>query len=446
MVTDDLKLEIINLVKKYFDGAQTQKEFVPGETYLPASGKLLQSEDLISMMHSVFNMHLTGGPFTAEFEKKLAPWFGGESPALTVNSGSSANLIAVSALFSEQLKKISLEPLKKGDEIITVAAGFPTTVNPIIQNGLTPVVVDVDENTLNANVDNILNAKTVKTRGVVLAHTLGNPYRSDILSDWCQREGLFLIEDCCDALGAKIGKSFVGSFGHYATSSFYPAHHITTGEGGALYSKSNYLRKLAQSFRDWGRDCWCEPGQDNTCGKRFGWDFTQGLNDFLPCGYDHKYIYTHLGYNLKLTEMQAALGVSQIEKLPSFIETRNSHWGKLNRAVLSSPLLKDKFYPVQATAECTPSWFGFALYCRQGVNRQMVVTKLENKKIGTRLLFGGNLLKQPAYRNINIIQRGDLKNTDQIMNQLFWLGVHPGLKNEHVDYIIEVLESVAKEI
>jgi CDP-6-deoxy-D-xylo-4-hexulose-3-dehydrase len=342
-------------------------------------------------------------------------------------------------LGSPELEKFGHRPLFAGDEVITVAAGFPTTVNPIVQNGWIPVFIDVDETTINALPAQIMAARTAKTRAVVLAHTLGNPYRADIIADWCKKEGLFLIEDCCDALGATIQNKPVGCFGDFATSSFYPAHHITMGEGGAVMSKDGRFKKIAESIRDWGRDCWCEPGKDNTCNKRFCWK----LGD-LPDGYDHKYIYSHVGYNLKVTDMQAALGISQLNKVGSFIEARRNNWNYLYQGIKSSPTLSKYFRPVKATAETNPSWFGFPLYCSEGLHREKIVSGLEERKVGTRLLFAGNLTKQPAYKNVNYRVHGDLTNTDNIMKNMFWIGVHPALDKIKMNYMLEQLENVIK--
>ncbi len=358
-----------------------------------------------------------------------------------MNSGSSANLVAISSLGSPDLKNYGFEPLKPGDEVLTVAAGFPTTVNPIIQNGWVPVFVDVDTQTINALPETLMAAKTPKTRAVVLAHTLGNPYRADVIAEWCKKENLFLVEDCCDALGATIGPTPIGSFGEYSTCSFYPAHHVTMGEGGAVMSRDGRFKKIAESIRDWGRDCWCEPGKDNTCNKRFGWK----LGD-LPDGYDHKYIYSHVGYNLKVTDMQAALGISQLKKVDGFIASRRFNWHYLNDAIQKSPILSRNFTPVKATEGTSPSWFGFPLYCRESLNREKVVSSLEERKIGTRLHFAGNLTKQPAYKNVNYRVSGSLENTDRIMRQLFWIGVHPGLDKKRMDYMLEQLEAVAKQL
>ncbi len=336
--------------------------------------------------------------------------------------------------------------LKPGDEVITVAAGFPTTVNPIVQTGLKPVFVDVDFNTLDATLELVQSGFVKgKTKAVVLAHTLGNPYRADLLAKWCASEGLYLIEDCCDALGAEIeseaGIAFAGSFGDYSTLSFYPAHHITTGEGGAVIPKDGRLRKVAESMRDWGRDCWCEPGKDNTCNKRF----CQQLGD-LPDGYDHKYTYSNIGYNLKATDMQAALGSSQLKKAAEFIEARRRNWRALYEGVKASTLLREKILPVEPTAGTRPSWFGFAAHTAPGIDREKLVAKLEERKVGTRLMFAGNLVRQPAYKGVDYRIVGELKNTDEVMRRTFWIGVHPQIDQPKIQYMLEILERCVKEL
>jgi CDP-6-deoxy-D-xylo-4-hexulose-3-dehydrase len=338
------------------------------------------------------------------------------------------------------LPSLKLKPLKAGDEVITAAAGFPTTVNPIIQNGWKPVFVDVDPNTLNATPEAIMRAKTSKTRAVVLAHTLGNPYRADIIAEWCKKEGLYLVEDCCDALGATIGDSPVGSFGEFATLSFYPAHHITMGEGGAVISKDGRWKRVAESIRDWGRDCWCEPGVDNTCKKRFGW--TLGG---LPCGYDHKFTYSNIGYNLKATDMQAAIGVSQLGKLEGFVAARRDNYKTIAAGIKGSPLLSEHLTPVVGTAGTNPSWFGFPLYVSEALNRDVFVKDLEERKVGTRQVFGGNLTKQPAYADVDYHVSGDLSATDRIMKKCFWIGVHPALTPAHIQYMLETLEACVRQ-
>jgi CDP-6-deoxy-D-xylo-4-hexulose-3-dehydrase len=358
-----------------------------------------------------------------------------------VNSGSSANLVAVSSLGAKMMTDLKLRPLQKGAEVITVAAGFPTTVNPIIQNGWVPVFVDVDYDTLDALPEAIMAARTAKTGAVVLAHTLGNPFQADKISEWCDKEGLYLVEDCCDALGSQVQTASgewrpVGSFGDYATLSFYPAHHITMGEGGAVMSKNGKLRRVAESMRDWGRDCWCEPGKDNTCNKRYCWQLGT-----LPYGYDHKYTYSNIGYNLKVTDMQASIGLSQLSKLDLFIEARQKNWKLLNDGIHSSPKLREYFSPIKPTPGTRPSWFGFALHCSPALNREKVLEFLENKRVGTRLLFGGNLVRQPAYAQVPFRVHGSLGNTDRIMAHTFWMGVGPNLTGSMIQYMLEQLEA-----
>jgi len=325
--------------------------------------------------------------------------------------------------------------------VITLAAGFPTTVNPIVQNGWKPVFIDIDLTTLNGLPEKIFEARTSKTKAVILAHTLGNPFRSDLVSEWCKKEGIYLIEDCCDALGATVSGKPVGSFGEFATLSFYPAHHITTGEGGAVISADGKWKLIAESMRDWGRDCWCEPGVDNTCKKRFDWQLGE-----LPCGYDHKYTYSHIGYNLKVTDMQAALGVSQLKKLPQFIEARRRNWKTLYDGVKASPILSKFLTPVEPTPNTNPSWFGFPMHAADSIDRDKLTRNLEAKKIGTRLLFAGNLTKQPAYTGVDYRIHGSLENTDRVMTKTFWLGVHPMLTSAMTTYMLETLEKEIKAL
>lgn len=427
---------IISMARAYHDEKMAQApKFIPGESYIPVTAKVVDSDDLSLLLEASLDMWLTAGRYGREFESAFPKYFDRQTKALLVNSGSSANLVAVSSLGSPLLRDFGRQPIVPGDEVITVAAGFPTTVNPIVQNGWTPVFVDVDLQTINALPEKIMDAKTSKTKAVVLAHTLGNPFRADLISEWCAKENLFFIEDCCDALGAKVQGRAVGSFSDYATASFYPAHHITMGEGGAVLSRDGRFKKIAESIRDWGRDCWCEPGKDNTCKKRFDWQ----LGD-LPDGYDHKYIYSQLGYNLKVTDMQAALGVAQLKKLDGFIQKRRDNWNYLYNGIKSSAFLSERLSPIEPTPGTEPSWFGFPLICHDSVHREKIVATLENRKVGTRLLFAGNLTKQPAYKNVNYRIHGELKNTDKIMNKVFWIGVHPGLDQVKMDYMLEQLE------
>lgn len=436
---ENARMAVIEAAKKYHADYSPKPEFVAGKTYIPVTAKVVDEHDLGYLIDASLDMWLTAGRYARDFEAEFGKFFGRSTKSLLVNSGSSANLVAISALGSHELSNMGLKPMQPGDEVITVAAGFPTTVNPIIQNNWVPVFIDIDATTLNALPEKIMAAKTSKTRAVILAHSLGNPYRADIIAEWCKKEGLFLIEDCCDALGATINNQPVGSFGEFATSSFYPAHHITMGEGGAVMSKDGRFKKIAESIRDWGRDCWCEPGKDNTCKKRFGWT----LGD-LPPGYDHKYVYSHIGYNLKVTDMQAALGMSQLNKVETFISARRNNWKLIYDGIKASPVLRENFIPVEATPETNPSWFGFPMYANERLNREKVVSQLEELKVGTRLFFAGNLTKQPAYKSQNYRIHGDLKNTDQVMKSLFWIGVHPALDQARINYMLEQLEAVCK--
>lgn len=438
--------KVLETAREYFRAQFQPRPFVPGETYIPPSGKVLSEDDLAALVDASLDLWLTAGRFSKDFEAQLPQWFGRKVSALFVNSGSSANLVAISSLTAPMMEKVGKPRLRPGDEVITVAAGFPTTVNPIVQQGLKPVFVDVDFSTLDASPE-LVQAAYVKgkTKAVVLAHTLGNPYRADLLAKWCAAEGLYLVEDCCDALGAQIetenGEAMVGSFGDFSTVSFYPAHHITTGEGGAVLPKDGRLRKVAESMRDWGRDCWCEPGKDNTCNKRFG----QQHGD-LPDGYDHKYTYSNVGYNLKATDMQAAIGLSQLKRAAEFVEARRRNWKALYDGVKSSPVLRDRLVPVEPVRGTRPSWFGFALHCAPGLDREKLVAKLEERKVGTRLMFAGNLVRQPAYKGVDYRVAGELRNTDEVMKRTFWIGVHPQLDGAKIRYMLETLELSVKEL
>lgn len=438
--------QIFSEARKFFHANHAPKPFVAGQTYIPPSGKVLDEEDLTSLLDASLDLWLTTGRYGAQFEAELPKWMNRKVKALFVNSGSSANLVAFSALSAPMMDEMKKPRLKLGDEVITVAAGFPTTVNPIVQTGMRPVFVDVNFETLDTSLESIQAAYVKgKTKAVFIAHTLGNPYRADKIAEWCAQEGIYLIEDCCDALGAEIesaqGWAPAGSFGDFSTLSFYPAHHITTGEGGAVLPKDGRLRKVAESMRDWGRDCWCEPGKDNTCGKRFGWQLGT-----LPDGYDHKYTYSNIGYNLKGTDMQAALGVSQLKKAHGFVEKRRANWQALYDGVKSSKILREKLQPVEPTKGTKPSWFGFPVHCAPGLNREKLVAALEEKKVGTRLLFAGNLVRQPAYQNVDFRVVGDLNNTDEIMKRTFWVGVHPGVDAARIEYMLSALESCVKAL
>jgi CDP-6-deoxy-D-xylo-4-hexulose-3-dehydrase len=429
-----LRDDIRSLVKEYYDVALAPKAFVVGEGSIPVSGKVFDSTEIELLVEASLDGWLTTGRFAAQFEREFAAFMGVRC-GLLVNSGSSANLAALSCLTSPSLGD---RMLKAGDEVITVAAGFPTTVNPIIQNGLIPVFVDVQVPTYNIDVTQLEAALSGRTKAIMLAHTLGNPFDLDAVMQFATKHNLWVIEDCCDAVGSTYKGRGVGTFGHLATTSFYPAHHITMGEGGCVLTQSPALKKLAESFRDWGRDCWCDPGKANTCGCRFEWK----LGD-LPPGYDHKYIYSHIGYNLKATDMQAAVGVAQLRKLPGFIAARRANFAKLHAAVGD---LDDIFILPEATAQSEPSWFGFPLALRPGApaSRNQVISFLESRNIATRLLFGGNLLRQPAYRNIQRRVIGDLKNTDFVMNNVFWIGLYPGITQSMIDYMAEAFHQIPK--
>jgi CDP-4-dehydro-6-deoxyglucose reductase, E1 len=424
-----LRQQILDLTAQFHAEAFPAREFVPGLSMVPVSGKVIGPEDICSVVDSALDGWFTTGRFAKDFERKLARFFEVRSASL-VNSGSSANLVALSALTSPKLGERQLRP---GDEVITVAAGFPTTVNPILQNRLVPVFLDVTLPTYEIDVSRLEEAHSHKTKAVMIAHTLGNVFNLDAITEFCKKYSLWLVEDCCDALGSTYKGRKVGTFGDIATVSFYPAHHITMGEGGAVLTDKPALQVLIDSFRDWGRDCWCEPGVDNTCGKRFDWQLGT-----LPCGYDHKYTYSHVGYNLKATDMQAALGVSQIAKLPQFIERRKENFAYL-KAILK-PLEEFLMLPV-AGEHSDPSWFGFPIGVKVDApfTREQLTRALEAQKIGTRLLFAGNLLRQPAYEGYEYRVIGELTNTDYVMNQVFWIGVYPGLSTEMLNFIAKTI-------
>ena len=423
--SERLRQQILDLTAQYFAEAFPTNDFQAGVAPVPVSGKVIDAADISAVVESALDGWFTTGRFAEDFERKLARFIGVRSASL-VNSGSSANLVALSALTSPKLGE---RRLKSGDEVITLPAGFPTTLNPIIQNRLVPVFVDVVLPTYEIDVSQLEAARSEKTRAIMIAHTLGNVFDLDAVTAFAKKHDLWLIEDCCDALGSTWKGRNVGTFGDISTVSFYPAHHITMGEGGAVLTDQPALQVIIESFRDWGRDCWCEPGKDNTCGKRFEWQLGS-----LPCGYDHKYIYSHIGYNLKATDMQAALGASQITKLPEFIARRKQNFRYLFKALQP---LEDVLMLPEATPGADPSWFGFPIGVRETApfRRQELVRALEAKKIGTRLLFGGNLLRQPAYESCEFRVIGDLKNTDFVMNNVFWVGVYPGLTEEMLEYV-----------
>lgn len=425
-----IRREIAALVDQYAEITYAPQPFVSGQTPVPVSGKVIGAPELKLMVEASLDGWLTTGRFNAEFEKRLAQYLGVKY-LITVNSGSSANLVAFSTLTSP---KLGDRAIQKGDEVIGVAAGFPTTVNPILQFGAVPVFVDVDLATHNIDASKIEAAITSKTKAIMLAHSLGNPFNLEVVTDLCKKHNLWLVEDCCDALGATYKGQMVGTFGDISTLSFYPAHHITMGEGGAVFTNNAELKMIAESFRDWGRDCYCPPGKDNTCDKRFCWK----LGD-LPEGYDHKYTYSHLGYNLKITDMQAACALAQLDRLDDFIALRKSNYSYLKEKLQNCA---EFLHLPEATPHSDPSWFGFPLVLKQesGVSRVDLLNYLDQNKIGTRLLFAGNLTRQPYMLGKNFRVSGDLTNTDIVMNQTFWLGVYPGLTSEHLDYVVEKLE------
>ncbi|RTL45459.1 MAG: lipopolysaccharide biosynthesis protein RfbH [Candidatus Melainabacteria bacterium] len=422
-----LRQQILALVEQFHDEAYPKQEFVPGQSAVPVSGRVYDGSDISMLVDSSLDFWLTTGRFAEEFEKTFAE-FVGTRHALLCNSGSSANLLALSALTSDKLGDRQLKP---GDEVVTVAAGFPTTVNPIVQNNLVPVFVDIELATYDPTPERLHAAISPKTKAIMIAHTLGNPFNIAAVKELAKEHGLWLIEDNCDALGSKYDGKMTGTFGDLATVSFYPAHHITMGEGGCVLTNSGPIKTLVESFRDWGRDCWCAPGVSDTCGKRFQWQ----LGD-LPFGYDHKYIYSHIGYNLKLTDMQAAVGVSQLKKLPSFIAARKKNWKFLSDKLQP---YRDYFILPEATENSDPSWFGFLITLTEKApfTRTDLVRYLESKRIGTRQLFAGNLTRQPAYKNVPHRIVGDLTNTDIVMTNSFWVGVYPGLDEPMLQYIVD---------
>jgi CDP-6-deoxy-D-xylo-4-hexulose-3-dehydrase len=427
---DQLRAEIAALVQQYADIAHAPRPFAPGQSPVPVSGKVIGAGELKLMVEASLDGWLTTGRFNAMFEERLAAFLGVKH-LITVNSGSSANLVAFSTLTSPQLGE---RAIKRGDEVIGVAAGFPTTVNPILQFGAVPVFVDVELSTHNIDASLIEAAISPKTKAIMLAHTLGNPFNLDAVAAICKKHGLWLIEDCCDALGSTYDGRLVGTFGDIGTLSFYPAHHITMGEGGAVFTNDPELKRIAESFRDWGRDCYCPPGKDNTCNKRFCWKLGE-----LPEGYDHKYTYSHLGYNLKISDMQAACALAQLDRLDGFIAARKANFAYLKERLAACAQF---LHLPEATPKSDPSWFGFPVTLKEdaGVRRADLVNFLDQNKIATRLLFAGNLTRQPYMIGREFRVSGGLANTDVVMNQTFWLGVWPGLERGQLDYVVDRLE------
>jgi CDP-6-deoxy-D-xylo-4-hexulose-3-dehydrase len=427
-----IRKKIFELIKDYYDLIFKTQKFIPGETHVPVSGKVFDHKEIQFITDAALDGWFTTGRFNKEFEKKLASFINIKS-LITVNSGSSANLVAFSSLTADELGDRAIKP---GDEVITVAAGFPTTVNPALQYGAVPVLLDVDIPTYEIKTDDLEKALSPKTKAVMVAHTLGNVFNVEYVREFCKKNNLWLVEDCCDALGAKFKGKHVGTFGDFGTISFYPAHHITMGEGGAVFTSNAKLKKIAESVRDWGRDCWCETGKDNTCGMRFA----HKLGD-LPEGYDHKYIYSRAGFNLKITDMQAALGLAQLEKLDSFISKRNENHAKLKN-ILSKH--QDKLILPEATPGAEPSWFGFLITVKpeSKISRNELVFKLNEKKIGTRLLFAGDLRKQPYFKKYPYRSVGELKNTETILHHTFWIGVTPSITDEMIEYVGKCFDEI----
>ena len=433
--SEAIKQQIHELVGEYYKTAFAEQTFMPGETAVPVSGRVFDDDEINTLVDASLEFWLTTGRYADQFEREFAQYLGVRH-AMLCNSGSSANLLALSALTSPRVGDRQLQP---GDEVLTVAAGFPTTVNPIIQNGLIPVFLDIDLRTHNIDTSRLADAISPRTKAIMVAHTLGNPFDLDTVMEIVAEHNLWLIEDNCDALGATYQGRKTGSFGHLATVSFYPAHHITMGEGGCVVTKHPALKKLVESFRDWGRDCWCPPGKDNTCGKRFDWQLGE-----LPHGYDHKYIYSHIGYNLKTTDLQAAVGVAQMRKLPQFIDSRRRNWQRLYDGL--SPYREFLMLP-EPTPNSDPSWFGFLVTVRPEApfSRREIIQYLEDNKVATRLLFGGSLLRQPAYQHVSHRVVGELTNTEIAMNQTFWIGVYPGLTAAMIDYMIDTFASYFRQ-
>lgn len=430
-----IRKNIFKLTAKFYKIRKKREVFIPGKSIIPYAARCYDSRELISLVDASLDFWLTAGRYAKAFEKKFAEFLGTKYCLLT-NSGSSANLLAITALTSSLLKSRRLRP---GDEVITTACGFPTTLNPIIQNNLIPVFIDIDLGTYNIQAEKIERAISKKTKAIFIAHTLGNPADMDAILKIVKKYNLWFIEDNAGALGSKYKGKYTGTFGHISTHSFYPAHHISTGEGGAVLTSDKLLRQIILSFRDWGRSCWCETGHDNTCGNRFKWQLGK-----LPFGYDHKYIYSHIGYNLKITDLQAAIGYAQLEKLPKFIETRKSNFNYLYQRLKQY----EKYFLLSRPAiHSEPSWFGFPILVKENApfTRADIVRYLETNKIATRMLFAGNLTKQPAYKRLNYRVYGDLRITDLIMNKLFWIGVYPGMTRGKNNYIIDKIRCFMTE-
>ena len=429
-----IRKKIIQLVKDHYDEEFPEEEFTPGVSPVPVSGRSFDYKDIESLIDASLDFWLTEGRFTDLFEENFSNFLNIKH-TVPVNSGSSANLLAFTALTSHKLKD---RAIKKGDEIITVASGFPTTINPIIQNGCIPVFLDCELGTYNIKIDNLEDALSKKTKAVMLAHTLGNPFNLKAVTNFCKENDLFLIEDSCDALGSKYDNKFTGTFGEMGTYSFYPAHHITMGEGGAVVTKNGVINKVLESIRDWGRDCWCAPGDADTCNRRYDWELGN-----LPYGYDHKYIYSHIGYNLKLTDLQASVGVAQLDKAEYFIKRRKENWEQLYDGIKS---LEEFFILPQKEPNSDPSWFGFALTVKKEApfSRPELIKFLDERKINSRFLFGGNILWQPAYQNIEHREIGSLSNSDDVALSTFWLGVFPGLSSEMINYVIESINEFVR--
>ncbi len=431
----ELENKIIKLVKDFSRIKFKKNKFIPGETAIPASGKVIDGLEIEKLVSSSLDGWLTTGRFNKEFQNSLARFLKVKS-LITVNSGSSANMIAFSSLTSKLHKE---KAIKAGDEVITVAAGFPTTVNPIIQNGAIPVFVDVKLSTYNIDENLIESAITKKTKAIMLAHTLGNPFNLKVVREICDKYNLWLVEDNCDALGSKFGGQLTGTFGDVATLSFYPAHHITMGEGGAVFTNNYRIKRIAESFRDWGRDCYCEPGEENTCKKRFEWKLGE-----LPEGYDHKYIYSHIGYNMKITDMQAACGLAQLNKLEKFIIKRKKNFEYLKKELSE---LDDILILPEKEIDSDPSWFGFPISLKDNLKiaRRDLIYGLNENKIGTRLLFSGNLTKQPAYIGKTFKVSGNLQNTDFVMQNTFWIGLYPALGEEELSFVANTIKKLIKK-